>query len=153
MPKPKFSKGTIKSLSELANLRQQLSDQEHEALRAAQEAAAAKQKASGDAAARAREILNNATGVRTASTKRTHFTTRRKGSGVYVPVGSSGSISKATEQPQIVAKEIQMPQEPLPISGRIKIRSSKNPFDNAAQSAQNAHDLGLSGLEQMFYDD
>lgn len=55
----------------------------------------------------------------------------------------------STESPLIV-KEIEMPTMP---TTRIRIKSSTDPFINMTQSMQNAHDLGLPGLQQMFASD
>lgn len=154
MPKPKFNKRTLQSLKQLTDLRQQLADQEYEALKAAQEAAAARQQTAGEAAARASNILNNAKGVRQASTGRMHFTKSKNGSGVYVPVTSSGKVDTSTasiKAPSLTIKDIQMPAPP--ITGRIRIKSSTDPFVNVTQSMQNAYDLGLPGLQSMFKTD
>ena len=154
MPGPKFKSSVIKSLQELGGLRQQLADQEFEALRAAQEAAAARQQATGKAAARASNILNNAKGIRQASTGRMHFTRGNSGSGIYIPVMSSGKINpsvSSTEAPLLTIKDVQMPAPP--ITGRIRIKSSTDPFINVTQSMQNAYDMGLPGLQSMFQSD
>ena len=153
MPKPKFNKRTLQSLEQLAGLRQQLADQEFEALKAAQEAAAVRQQTAGEAAARASNILNNAKGVRQASTGRMHFTRSKSGSGIYTPVTSSGQISvpqTSSVEPVLAAKEIQTPMMP---TTRVRVRSSKNPFVNMTQSMQNAYDAGLPGLQSMFASD
>ena len=137
MPKPKFNKRTLQSLEQLAGLRQQLADQEFEALKAAQEAAAIRQQTAGEIAARESNILNNAKGVRQASTGRMHFTRGKKGSGIYIPVTSSGKVNSSvssTETPLLAVKEVQMPTSP--ITRRIKIKSSTNPFVNVTQSMQ-----------------
>lgn len=154
MPKPKFNKRTLQSLEQLAGLRQQLADQEFEALKAAQEAAAIRQQTAGKAAARASNILNNAKGVRQASTGRMHFTRGKSGSGIYVPITSSGKVNPSiasTETPLLAVKEVQMPTSP--ITGKIKIKSSTNPFVNVTQSMQNAYDMGLPGLQSAFQSD
>ena len=154
MPKPKFNKRTLQSLEQLAGLRQQLADQEFEALKAAQEAAAIRQQTAGEIAARESNILNNAKGVRQASTGRMHFTRGKKGSGIYIPVTSSGKVNSSvssTETPLLAVKEVQMPTSP--ITRRIKIKSSTNPFVNVTQSMQNAYDMGLPGLQSAFQSD
>ena len=55
----------------------------------------------------------------------------------------------STESPLIV-KEIEMPTMP---TTRVRIKSSTDPFINMTQSMQNAYDLGLPGLQQMFASD
>lgn len=151
---PGFKK--LNSFQDLGALRQQLADQEFRALKEAQEAAAAKQQASKAAAERSKQILDEATSARTASSGRLHFTRRSAGSGRYVPVRSSGPVEKAT----VTAPTIQMPTmqqlaevEAAPVVQRIKIKSSTDPFVNVTQSMQNAHDLGLPGLQSMFQSD
>jgi hypothetical protein len=146
MPKkPKFKPGAFKSLGELAGLRQQLADQEFEALKAAQEKAAMRQQIAGQTAAREADILNKATGIRTASSGRMHFTRGKNGSGVYAPVMSSGIVrdpKKPYMTPFTTAEEIP--------TTKIYMESSTDPFTNVNQSIQNAYDAGLPGLQSMF---